>query len=91
MISCSLKNLFGNKLSSKNSGGDFHWVLEGIFITPGVTPLLFQRTKDAVLSLILYLQTLFYKTTESVRPGKKNPIKHKAAVKRFSFSYKAAA
>jgi hypothetical protein len=56
----------------------------------GVTPLLFQRSKDAVLSIILDLQTLFYKTTEPVRPGRKNPRKHKTSVRRFFFSYKAA-
>ena len=57
----------------------------------GVTPLLFQRSKDIVKSIIEDLQELFYSTTEPMRPDRKFPRKHKASVRRFYFPYKAFA
>mgnify|MGYP003933705911 CR=1 FL=1 len=57
----------------------------------GMTPLLFQRSKATVKSIVEDLQELFYRTTEPIRPGRKFPRKHKASVRRFFFPYKASA
>jgi len=50
--------------------------------------LLFNCTHDLLLSYIEQIRTIFIQSTESVRPGRQYPRKHRAKRKRFDLNYK---
>lgn len=50
--------------------------------------LFFNRPKEIVIELILKVCSLFIKTTESIRPGREYPRKHKVKQKQFHYAYK---
>jgi hypothetical protein len=50
--------------------------------------LLFNRPLEKIFALILKIIKIFIQTTESVRPNRKFPRKHRVKQKRFFFEYK---
>jgi hypothetical protein len=50
--------------------------------------LLFRRSAEKVAALVEQLRTIFIQTTESIRPNRKFPRKHRVKQKRFFFEYK---
>jgi len=51
-------------------------------------PLLFQRSKRKIKLIIESLFELFVNTTESIRPGRKYPRKHRVSSRKFYTNYK---
>ncbi len=52
--------------------------------------LLFSCTRNLVISYIEQIRTIFIQTTESIRPNRQYPRKHRVKQKRFHFEYKTA-
>lgn len=55
----------------------------------GVLALLFHETASKIIELIAGLQTIFQRTIEPIRPGRKYPRNHKASVRKFFPAYKS--